>query len=101
MSDLGRRLATQDQRGAMVCTTFTLRPWYPLVSRRLDGTTVTADAQRLKPDPTTPPRAGRSLQAHALGIRTGLERAEPDELREITEALINADIVEDGPEPAR
>jgi hypothetical protein len=88
-------------RGALVCTAFVLHPWYPLVSRRLDGITVTIDGQHMTPDPAARPVAARILHAHRLGLRTGLERAEPDELREITEALAHADIVEGGPAPAR
>jgi hypothetical protein len=88
-------------RGAVVCTAFVLHPWYPLVSRRLDGITVTIDGQHMTPDPAARPAAARSLHAHHLGLRTGLGRAEPDELREITEALAHADIVEGGPAPAR
>lgn len=97
MPDLNQ-LRRDRGRGALVCTGYHLHAWYPIVTRHIDGTTVTPDGQLLPVEPATQlPDARR--RPRRLVLRTGLERAEVDELCEIIDALARADIVSGGPHP--
>jgi hypothetical protein len=102
LPDFGELLAGHAERGAMVCTAYQLHPWYPAISREVHGTTVTSDGQDLHVRPIDP-AAGADPDARRLGIRTGLEQADPAELRKMVQALTHADIVTGGtdPEPSR
>jgi hypothetical protein len=82
----------------MVCTAFEVHPWYPAVTREVDGTMVTSDGQDFQVQPTRRP-VPSSRGARRLGIRTGLGQADPAELRAIIDALSHADVVSGGPDP--
>jgi hypothetical protein len=99
LPDFGELLTGRADRGALVCTAFQLHPWYPAVSREVHGTTVTSDGQDLQVQSAGPSVAGGDPGARRLGIRTGLEQADPAELREMIDALTHADIITGGAEP--
>ncbi|MFC4036311.1 hypothetical protein ACFO3J_33435 [Streptomyces polygonati] len=104
MPDFGELLTGRTERGALVCTAFQLHPWYPAVSRTVHGTTVTSDGQDdLQVQAAGPPAGGGDRSARRLGVRTGLEQADPAELREMIDALTHADIITGTlePEPSR
>jgi hypothetical protein len=103
LPEFGALLTGRTERGAMVCTAFEVHPWYPAVTREVDGTTVTSDGQDFQVRPTGRPVPGDRSAARRLGVRTGLGQADPAELRTVVEALSHADIVSGGadPQPSR